>query len=229
MFRELDDCIYYDEINRENELAFMIKHILSEMGFTKILTKGDIITPVELLTIHYLEFLCHNSDFRFEFPSNATELETAKKKLISKFSKLDLLYFTKDIICFFAIDGRSKTLVALSTELYLNDVNAQFTVLKIIINTVRIFKVILFIKPLQLGNSTINFFEDYVEKVVSASELYDFEEESNCVDTLKLMYELAKDHHGLVQVLKGPIFEAGWPGKYIIELKTRGIKRPLKD
>ncbi len=155
------------------------------------------------------------------------KFDTTKEELISKFSKLDPLYFgnikflicyvvAKDIFCFFAIDGPSKMLVPLSTQLYMDDLNARFTTLRIIINIARIFKtmstkdafpakVIPLSKPLQLRHSTITFF---VQKAVLDSELYGFEED-DCVDTLKHMYELAKGHCGLVQVLEGPIFKAG--------------------
>nr|CAG8490445.1 3960_t:CDS:2 [Entrophospora candida] len=180
------------------------------------------------------------------------KFDTAKEELISKFSKLDPLYFgnikflicyavAKDIFCFFAIDGPSKMLVPLSTQLYMDDLNARFTTLRIIINIARIFKtmttkdafpakVIPLGKPLQLRHSTITFFEGYVQKIVLDSELYGIEED-DCVDTLKHMYELAKGHYGLVQVLEGPIFRKGRrrPGKYIIKLKTRGLECPPKD
>ncbi|KAG9297240.1 hypothetical protein G9A89_015491 [Geosiphon pyriformis] len=260
-FRELDDCIYFDEIDRETELALVFKTALSHMRATNVKTELAVATSVDLLATLPLQLLCDNSDFRIEFSRDECEntpatikntkpdllgyvkdvlvikneekaarndLETAKEELIANFSKLDPLYFgniqflicfavAKDIMCFYAIDGPSKTLVPLSTELYLENVNARYTALKICINIVRILKtmitknafpakVIPLGKSLDLGHSTITFFEDHVKKVVPESELYDLEKDDKRVDTLKHMYELAK-------------------GKYTVKLKTRGLER----
>ncbi|KAG9285579.1 hypothetical protein G9A89_008556, partial [Geosiphon pyriformis] len=274
-FRELDDCIYYDEIDRASELASVIKAALSETRFTQIKTEIELVAYVDILIIQLLRLLCSNSDFQIEFSRNATEqryttksksnpatrkktrpdllgyvkdvvvikneekaaridLEPAKEELISKFSKLDPLYFgniqflicfavANDIMCFYAIDGPSKTLVPLSTDFYLYDLKARYTSVKICINIVRILKtmitknafpakVIPLGKSLDLGHSTITFFEDHVEKVVPESELYGLEKDCKRVDTLKDMYELAKaDRKG--------------PGRYTVKLKTRGLER----
>ncbi|KAG9287079.1 hypothetical protein G9A89_023044 [Geosiphon pyriformis] len=289
-FRELDDCIYYDEIDRASELATVIKAALSETRFTQIKTEIELVAYVDILIIQLLRLLCSNSDFQIEFSRNATEqryttksksnpatrkktrpdllgyvkdvvvikneekaaridLETAKEELISKFSKLDPLYFgniqflicfavANDIMCFYAIDGPSKTLVPLSTELYLYDLKARYTSIKICINIVRILKtmitknafpakVIPLGKSLDFGHSTITFFEDHVQKVVPESELYGLEKDCKRVDTLKDMYELAKGHHGLVQIFKAPSLKANrkGPGRYTVKLKTRGLER----
>ncbi|KAG9301312.1 hypothetical protein G9A89_004064 [Geosiphon pyriformis] len=286
-FAQIGDSIYFDEIDRESELATVIRSALSETSFTKIKSGIELVPCVDILIVRLLTFLCEKLDFQIEFSRIKTEkiskgipvaihdrpdllgyvkdvlvikneeraarndLETAKEELIANFSKLDPLYFgniqflicfvvAKDIMCFYAIDGPSKTLVPLSTELYLDDIKARYKAVKICINIVRILKtmitknafpakVIPLGRPLELGNSTITFFEEYVEKAVLNSRLYGFGEDDDRVDTLKLMYEVAKGHHGLVQLLEGPIFEVGRPGEYIIKLKTRGLERPPKD
>ncbi|KAG9298181.1 hypothetical protein G9A89_005449, partial [Geosiphon pyriformis] len=162
-------------------------------------------------------------------------LEPAKEELISKFSKLNPLYFgniqflicfavANNIMCFYAIDSSSKMLVPLSTDFYLYDLKAQYTSVKICINIVHILKtmitknafsakVIPLSKSLDFGHSTITFFEDHVEKVVLESELYGLEKDCKRVDTLKDMYELAKgsDRKG--------------PGRYTVKLKTCGLER----
>ncbi|KAG9286188.1 hypothetical protein G9A89_014174 [Geosiphon pyriformis] len=196
-------------------LAKLPAYLYSDLGktrFTKIESEIELVGSVDILTACLLELLCSNSDFRIEFSLNRTE---------------------KYVFILCAV----LSLVPLSTELYLDDLNARYTAVKLSINIVRIFKtmitknafpanVIPLDKPLKLGNSTITFFEEYVEKVVLDSRLYGFYDR---VDTLKRIYELAKGHHGLVQVVEGPIFGAGWPGEYIIKLKTRGLERPPKD
>ncbi|KAG9295282.1 hypothetical protein G9A89_021213 [Geosiphon pyriformis] len=289
-FAQLGDSIYFDEIDRETELALVFKTALSHTRATNVKTELAMATSVDLLTTLPLQLLCDNSDFRIEFSRDECEkkhtttakstpatikntrpdllgyvndvlvikdeekakrknLETAKEELISKFSKLDPLYFgniqflicyalAKDIMCFYAIDGPSKTLVPLSTQLYLDDLNARLTVFKIIINIARVFKtmitknafptkVIPLGKPLKFGHSKITFFEEYVKKVVLQSELYGYQENGDRVDILKEMYELAKGHHGLVQIFKAPIFKADrkGSGRYTVKLTTRGLER----
>ncbi|CAG8652078.1 6985_t:CDS:2 [Paraglomus brasilianum] len=175
---------------------------------------------------------------------------TARYELLSKFSKLDPLCFgpvkflicyvvAKDIICFYAIDG-NKMLVPLSSNLYMEQLDSRFKVLKIIVNIARIFKTMItnnafpddifpIGKPLELGHSTITFFDDYVHKVVLENNIFNLDE--NRVDTLRHMYEIARGHNGLVQVFEGPFYKKrqGTPGKYVIKLQTRGYKRVPKD
>jgi len=185
-----------------------------------------------------------------EKPTRAL-LTTARDELLSKFSKLDPICFgqikflicfavAKDIICFYAIDGDNKQLIPLSTTLYMEQLSSRFKVLKIIINIARIFKTMIsnnafpdnvfpIGKPLELGHSRITFFDNYVYKVVLENDIFNFDE--NRVYTLRCMYEIAKGHDGLVQVLEGPFYKKGrnTPGKYAIKLQTRGYKRVPRD
>ena len=85
-----------------------------------------------------------------EKPTRAL-FSTARYELLSKFSKLDPLCFgpvkflifyvvAKDVIYFYAIDGPNKMLVPLSSNLYMEQLDSRFKVLKIIVNIARIFK-----------------------------------------------------------------------------------------
>ncbi|KAG9285616.1 hypothetical protein G9A89_009256 [Geosiphon pyriformis] len=194
-FAQLGDSIYFDEIDRESELALVIKNALSETRFTQIKTEIELAGAVDRLTTFPLGLLCSNSDFQIEFSRNAKEKRyTTKSKSTPatiKNTRPDLLGYVKDVL--------------------------------ICINIVRILKTMI----------TKNAFPakviplDHVEKVVPESELYGLEKDCKRVDTLKDMYELAKGHHGLVQIFKAPSFKANrkGPGRYTVKLKTRGLER----
>ncbi|KAG9301130.1 hypothetical protein G9A89_012513 [Geosiphon pyriformis] len=96
-FRELDDCIYYDEIDRASELAFVIKAALSETRFTKIEFEIELAGSVDILTTRPLELLRSSSDFRIKFSRNRTE-KVSKSTPVTIQNRPDLLGYVKDVL-----------------------------------------------------------------------------------------------------------------------------------
>lgn len=77
-------------------------------------------------------------------------------------------------------------------------------------------------KRQKLGHSFITFLSDVVEKIILKVDLPYATNVDNRVNFLKRMYDHAKDHPGLVQVEKGPLFDKS-KGIYRVVMKTRGI------
>ncbi|CAB4394132.1 unnamed protein product [Rhizophagus irregularis] len=202
------------------------------------------------------DFLCWTNDvllFKGEEKADAKDFSIAERELEDKFNKFDPLNFgnIQFMLCyavagpnlrFYAIDGSPNAsplnrLVPLSNRLDIKNSRDRVSILCIVINIARIIRtvsgriprpIVPIGKRMKLEKSTITFFDDSVEKMVSLNDL-PHANDQNRVAFLLAVYNCAKGHPGLIQIKEGGGPKIRNRGTYRVVFETRGRNIQLNN
>ncbi|CAB4374878.1 unnamed protein product [Rhizophagus irregularis] len=202
------------------------------------------------------DFLCWTNDvllFKGEEKADAKDFSIAERELEDKFNKFDPLNFgnIQFMLCyavagpnlrFYAIDGSPNAsplnrLVPLSNRLDIKNSRDRVSILCIVINIARIIRtvsgriprpIVPIGKRMKLEKSTITFFDDSVEKMVSLNNL-PHANDQNRVAFLLAMYNCAKGHPGLIQIKEGGGPKIRNRGTYRVVFETQGRNIQLNN
>ncbi|CAB4400459.1 unnamed protein product [Rhizophagus irregularis] len=202
------------------------------------------------------DFLCWTNDvllFKGEEKADAKDFSIAERELEDKFNKFDPLNFgnIQFMLCyavagpnlrFYAIDGSPNAnplnhLVPLSNRLDIKNSRDRVSILCIVVNIARIIRtvsgripgsIVPIGKRMKLEKSTITFFDDSVEKMVSLNDLPNANDQ-NRVAFLLAVYNCAKGHPGLIQIKEGGGPKIRNRGTYRVVFETRGRNIQLNN
>ncbi|CAG8612824.1 9959_t:CDS:2 [Ambispora gerdemannii] len=173
------------------------------------------------------DFLCWTREvllFKGEENGDAKDFDLAVEELQSKFN-----------ICFYAIDGSPDAgnqldrLIPLTDLLKIDHRRDRVTILHTMINITRIMltvstkipnNIIPLGKRRKTGETTITFFDDFVEKKIPRNHL-PYANDDTRIHFLVRMYKCAKGYPGLVQIKNEPTLKNR--GSYKVLMTTWGL------